>query len=280
MRGSAARTYRSTAETRPRDVRDAPPLVSRRGEPAWAEHDRHRTALRRRSTKWSAGSIATAARYEAQRCLSCGNCFECDGCYSACPEHAVIKLGPAAATSTTSTSAPAARSVTTSARVARSRWSPEPTRDAARGRRDRSGSRALAKRGRRHGDTAIKTLDGNEAAASIAYRVNEICAIYPDHALIDDGRAGRSVGVRRAKEHLGHGAARRRDAERGGRGGRGARRAADRRADDDVHRVAGPAPDDPEHVQDRRRADADGVSRGGPRRWPPRRSRSSAITPT
>ena len=35
-----------------------------------------------------------AARYEAQRCLSCGNCFECDGCYSACPEHAVIKLGP------------------------------------------------------------------------------------------------------------------------------------------------------------------------------------------
>jgi NADPH-dependent glutamate synthase beta subunit-like oxidoreductase len=35
-----------------------------------------------------------AARFEAQRCLSCGNCFECDGCYSACPEHAVLKLGP------------------------------------------------------------------------------------------------------------------------------------------------------------------------------------------
>jgi formate dehydrogenase beta subunit len=35
-----------------------------------------------------------AVRYEAQRCLSCGNCFECDGCYSACPEQAVIKLGP------------------------------------------------------------------------------------------------------------------------------------------------------------------------------------------
>jgi Pyruvate/2-oxoacid:ferredoxin oxidoreductase delta subunit len=33
------------------------------------------------------------ARYEAQRCLSCGNCFECDGCYGACPEDAVIKLG-------------------------------------------------------------------------------------------------------------------------------------------------------------------------------------------
>jgi NADPH-dependent glutamate synthase beta subunit-like oxidoreductase len=34
------------------------------------------------------------AVYEAQRCLSCGNCFECDGCLGACPEDAVIKLGP------------------------------------------------------------------------------------------------------------------------------------------------------------------------------------------
>jgi formate dehydrogenase beta subunit len=34
------------------------------------------------------------ARYEAQRCLSCGNCFECDQCYAACPEQAIEKLGP------------------------------------------------------------------------------------------------------------------------------------------------------------------------------------------
>jgi NADPH-dependent glutamate synthase beta subunit-like oxidoreductase len=34
------------------------------------------------------------AVFEAKRCLSCGNCFECDGCFGACPEHAVIKLGP------------------------------------------------------------------------------------------------------------------------------------------------------------------------------------------
>ncbi len=32
-------------------------------------------------------------RFEAQRCLSCGNCFECDGCFGACPEDAIIKLG-------------------------------------------------------------------------------------------------------------------------------------------------------------------------------------------
>ncbi len=34
------------------------------------------------------------ALFEAKRCLSCGNCFECDGCYGACPEGAIIKLGP------------------------------------------------------------------------------------------------------------------------------------------------------------------------------------------
>ena len=33
------------------------------------------------------------ATYEANRCLSCGNCIECDGCLGACPEDAVIKLG-------------------------------------------------------------------------------------------------------------------------------------------------------------------------------------------
>ncbi|MBK9933425.1 MAG: NAD(P)-binding protein [Cytophagaceae bacterium] len=40
-----------------------------------------------------AGYDAEEAKYEAQRCLSCGNCFECDGCYGACPEDAIIKLG-------------------------------------------------------------------------------------------------------------------------------------------------------------------------------------------
>jgi len=33
------------------------------------------------------------AQFEAKRCLSCGNCFECDGCYGSCPEDAIIKLG-------------------------------------------------------------------------------------------------------------------------------------------------------------------------------------------
>ncbi len=41
-----------------------------------------------------AGLTAEEARFEAGRCLSCGNCFECDGCLGSCPEDAVIKLGP------------------------------------------------------------------------------------------------------------------------------------------------------------------------------------------
>ena len=39
------------------------------------------------------GLSTEEAEFEARRCLSCGNCFECDGCFGACPEDAVIKLG-------------------------------------------------------------------------------------------------------------------------------------------------------------------------------------------
>ena len=39
------------------------------------------------------GLTTRSAKFEAARCLSCGNCFECDGCLGACPEDAVIKLG-------------------------------------------------------------------------------------------------------------------------------------------------------------------------------------------
>jgi len=39
------------------------------------------------------GLTEEQAHVEAARCLSCGNCFECDGCLGSCPEDAVIKLG-------------------------------------------------------------------------------------------------------------------------------------------------------------------------------------------
>ena len=41
-----------------------------------------------------AGLSEAAARHEAQRCLSCGVCFECDNCFAACPEQAIAKMGP------------------------------------------------------------------------------------------------------------------------------------------------------------------------------------------
>jgi NADPH-dependent glutamate synthase beta subunit-like oxidoreductase len=41
-----------------------------------------------------AGLSESAARFEAQRCYSCGDCYECDNCFAACPEQAIIKLGP------------------------------------------------------------------------------------------------------------------------------------------------------------------------------------------
>ena len=40
------------------------------------------------------GFTEKQARFEAQRCYSCGDCYECDNCFAACPEEAIIKLGP------------------------------------------------------------------------------------------------------------------------------------------------------------------------------------------
>ncbi len=56
----------------------------------------HTDMLRRRTSfeEVVKGLTQKEAMFEAKRCLSCGNCFECDGCYGACPEDAIIKLGP------------------------------------------------------------------------------------------------------------------------------------------------------------------------------------------
>lgn len=55
----------------------------------------HLDNLHRRTTfdEVLQGLTLEQATYESKRCLSCGNCFECDGCYGACPEDSIIKLG-------------------------------------------------------------------------------------------------------------------------------------------------------------------------------------------
>jgi len=40
-----------------------------------------------------AGLTLEEVLFEAQRCMSCGNCFECDGCFGSCPQTAIVKLG-------------------------------------------------------------------------------------------------------------------------------------------------------------------------------------------
>ena len=124
--------------------------------------------------RWWAGSTRTRARYESQRCLSCGNCFECDGCYSACPEQAVIKLGPGRRYEYDFDKCTGCAICYDQCPCGAITMVPEPGDAIGTGdpRSDRLSEQ-------RQWPRKVKTLDGNEAAASIAYRVNEICAIYP-----------------------------------------------------------------------------------------------------
>ena len=124
------------------------------------------------------------------------------------------------------------------------------------------------------------TIDANEAVASVAYRLSEVIAIYPitpasamgEHA--DEWSAERRTNLWGAVPEVVE-----MQSEGGAAGAvHGALQAG--RADHDVHRVAGPAADAAQPVQDRRRADAVLHARRGAQPWPPTRCRSSATTPT
>ncbi len=190
------------------------------------------------------------AQYEARRCLSCGNCFECDGCYGACPEHAIDQARPRQALSLRLRAVHRLRGLLRAVPVPRHRDDPGAGMSIAGARR------TTARRAR-------SRCDGNEAAAAVAYRVNEVCAIYPITPsspmaeLADqwssEGRTNIWGNVPTVVEMQSEARRRR----------RAARRAAGRGADHDLHGLAGPAADDPQHVQDRGRADARGVPRRG-----------------
>ena len=96
------------------------------------------------------------------------------------------------------------------------------------------------------------TIDGNEAAASVAYRLNEVCCIYPITPsspmaeLADEwssqGRPNIWGNVPSVVEMQ----------SEGGAAGALHGALAGRDAGDDVHGLARAVADDPQHVQDRR----------------------------
>ena len=150
-------------------------------------------------------SRSGSARYEAQRCLSCGNCFECDGCYSACPEQAVLKLGSRPSLRVRLRQMHRVRDLlTTSVRVARSRWSPNRTGAATDTivRQQRAEHRTMASRERQRHSMATKRRPRR-------VRVNEICAIYPITPSSTMGELADQWASEGKTEHLGQRSARR-----------------------------------------------------------------------
>ena len=123
-------------------------------------------------------------------------------------------------------------------------------------------------------------VDGNEAAAAVAHRLSEVIAIYPITPSSPMGELADCVVGPRPHQPLGRRAPGHGDAVGGGRGGRRARRASGRRPRHHLHRLPGPAPDDPQHVQDRGRADCPSSCTWPRAPSPPTPSRSSATTPT
>ena len=214
------------------DVRPAEPVVLRRRRTARAARARGRGARRRVRRGDRGPRPSRQATYEAQPVPVVRQLLRMRRLSRRVPGGSGDQAGRrATATCTTTTSAPAARSATSSARCTRSRCSRSPSepRDARR-KRGRGLGRLPAQRGLLH---------------------------LPDHAVVDDGRAGRRVGERRAGPTSGAPCPHvvEMQSEGGAAGSlHGALQGG--RAVDDVHRLTGPAADDPQHVQDRRRADA------------------------
>ena len=124
------------------------------------------------------------------------------------------------------------------------------------------------------------TVEGNEAAAYVAHQTNEVIAIYPITPASPMGELADAWSAAGRKNIFGTVPDVIEMQSEAGAAGAVPRRAAGGRSGHDVHRVAGPAADDPQHVQDRRRADARRSSTSPRARSPRMRCRSSATTAT
>jgi Pyruvate/2-oxoacid:ferredoxin oxidoreductase delta subunit len=99
---AAARHIDAFLRGRPAPEPVRPPVVGFTDLHPWYFGDTGRRAQPERDpaervadfTEVVGGLDPAAATFEAGRCLTCGTCFECDGCLGSCPEDAVIKLGP------------------------------------------------------------------------------------------------------------------------------------------------------------------------------------------
>ncbi len=91
-------------------------------------------------------------------------------------------------------------------------------------------------------------MDGNTAVAHVAYRVNEVCAIYPitpSSTMAELADQWSAEGIQNIWGNIPRGAG---DAERGRCVGHCPRRTAVGRDDDDFHVVSGPDADAAQHV--------------------------------
>ena len=96
------------------------------------------------------------------------------------------------------------------------------------------------------------TIDGNEAAAYIAYKTNEVAAIYPITPSSAMGELADAWSAAGMHNLWGNVPTVIELQSEGGGGGHRAWRAADRVVDDDLYSQPGAVVDDSQHVQDRR----------------------------
>jgi pyruvate-ferredoxin/flavodoxin oxidoreductase len=106
----------------------------------------------------------------------------------------------------------------------------------------------------------IATMDGNTAVAHVAYRVNEVCAIFPITPSSTMAELADEWAASGIKNIWGNIPVVQEMQSEGGAAGALHGALAGGRPDDDLHGLTRPVADDPQHVQDRRRAHADGVS--------------------
>ena len=108
------------------------------------------------------------------------------------------------------------------------------------------------------------TVDGNEAAAYVAHQTNEVIAIYPITPSSPMGEFADAWSAAGQKNIYGVVPTVIEMQHEGGAAGACHGALAGGRPDDDLHGVAGPAADDPQHVQDRRRAHLGRLPHRGP----------------